>query len=218
MMKKKFNLQDVIRPKQTVYYTQVKQPVYNKRYYINDLRKNYIECGLDPRRVDAIDKGIPELTDTKMYKQKDKDIIQDFEKIFLILKYEGDRVKVELNTRFLELYEKYYSNGKNPPIETKVEAYKSVGYSDEFIENMIVKSNKIKKDFEKIEKMIEKIFEKEPTKKIIRKKKIIQEDPEEEEEEEEQEEEEPGEILEDEDQEDDDEIVEEDVCEDLDDD
>lgn len=106
-------------------------------------------------------------------------------------------VRIKLDPSFAILYEKYYSKGKTPPQKCVIQAYKSMGFSSEFQE-------KIKKGFlknieqqKRIEKVIDKVFNKEPMKKTKRKKKeeepmeVIEEPVEDVEEEEDDEEDDP---------------------------
>ena len=80
-------------------------------------------------------------------------------------------VRIKLDASIASLHEKYYSKAKRPPMKTVIQAYKSMGFSEEFLE-------KIKKGFarnavqqKRIEKVIDKIFNKEPVKKPKKKKK-----------------------------------------------
>jgi hypothetical protein len=96
-------------------------------------------------------------------------------------------VRIKLDASIATLHEKYYKKALRPPMKSVLSAYKSMGFSPQFLE-------KIKKRFEckvkeqkRIEKVIDKIFNKEPVKKVKKKKKEeeepVEEPPEEDEEE-----------------------------------
>ena len=90
------------------------------------------------------------------------------------------KVRVKLFSHVAQLWEKYNSKGKVPPHKMLVSAYKSMGYSEAFIDKMN-KSFERKKVLKiKYEKMIENIFERPSTKKKApAKKKKKEEEPEE---------------------------------------
>jgi hypothetical protein len=80
-------------------------------------------------------------------------------------------VRVKINSAIAELYDKYYKNAKRPPFKMVLQAYKSHGFSKEYLQR-IEKNNEKRKDlYIKIEKVFTKIFDKEPMKKIKKKKK-----------------------------------------------
>ncbi len=90
------------------------------------------------------------------------------------------KVRIKLFSHVAQLWEKYNSKGKIPPHKMLVSAYKSMGYSEAFI-NKMNKSFERKKVLEiKYEKMIQNIFERPSTKKKApAKKKKKEEEPEE---------------------------------------
>ena len=90
------------------------------------------------------------------------------------------KVRVKLFSHVAQLWEKYNSKGKVPPHKMLVSVYKSMGYSEAFIDKMN-KSFERKKVLKiKYEKMIENIFERPSTKKKApAKKKKKEEEPEE---------------------------------------
>jgi hypothetical protein len=69
------------------------------------------------------------------------------------------------------MYEKYYRRGVQPPLKVLLQAYKSHGFSQEFLEK-IKKSHEKKVIFaKKVPGILAKIFDKEPTKKPKKEKK-----------------------------------------------
>jgi len=66
-----------------------------------------------------------------------KEVSRDIDRVYLQLKYTKNRVRVKLNASLLDLHERYYSKGKMPPIRTLCAAYKSLGYSEAFLERLV---------------------------------------------------------------------------------
>jgi hypothetical protein len=209
-MSRPFRLEDIIKPPPTQWYERPYAPVYQKKYYIDDLRRNYRQWGLDEKRVDEIEARIPEFETTHTQTEKEKLNVENFDKLKLILSIEGENIKVKIDSSMYDMYNDYISKAIKPPIELQVKAYKSVGASDEYIEKFLKNIERKKKYASHVDKIIEKVFEKEQ-KKPQKKKKPIEKEPEEEEEEivEEEEEDHEGEELVDEDDEDDEEEVQE---------
>jgi len=210
-MSRPFRLEDIINPPPTQGYERPYAPVYKKKYYIDDLRKNYREWGLDEKRVDEFDKRIPEYKRNYVSESKETLNIEKLDELKITWSYEGDKVNIKIDASLYDMYNDYISMGVQPPVDLQVRAYKSVGASDEYIENFMKKIERKKKYATVVDKLIERVFDKEQ-KKPAKKKKVIEKEPEEEEiieEEEEDEQEEEGEELIDEDAENDEEEVQE---------
>jgi len=210
-MSQPFRLEDIINPPSTNGYEREYAPVYKKKYYIDDLRKNYREWGLDEKRVDEIDKRIPEYKRNYVSESKETLNIEKLDELKITWSYEGDKVNIKIDTSLYDMYNDYISMGVQPPVDLQVRAYKSAGASDEYIENFMKKIERKKKYATVVDKLIVKVFDKEQ-KKPAKKKKVIEKEPEEEEiieEEEEDEQEEEGEELVDEDAENDEEEIQE---------
>ena len=81
------------------------------------------------------------------------------------------KVKVKLIPNFLVLWNTYYSKGKIPPFKSVMAAYKALGFSEEFIEKINKRKQTRVAFFKKLEKIIERIFDKKsvPKKKPIKK-------------------------------------------------
>ena len=79
-------------------------------------------------------------------------------------------VRVKLNTSFASLYEKYYSKNKIPPIKTVIQAYKSQGFSQDFLDRIKRRHELRLAHAKKVSKAIDTIFNKEPAKKTKKKK------------------------------------------------
>ena len=87
-------------------------------------------------------------------------------------------VRVKMNCAIATMYEKYYRHAVQPPFKTVLQAYKSHGFSPEFLEK-IKKSHERKMVYaKKVPGILAKIFDKEPVKKIKKKKeeKKVEED------------------------------------------
>lgn len=218
-MSRPFRLEDIIKPPPTQWYERPYAPVYQKKYYIDDLRRNYRQWGLDEKRVDEIEARILEIETTHTQTEKETLNIGNFDEIKLELSYEDDTVKVNINSSMYDMYNDYISKAIKPPIELQVRAYKSAGASDEYIEKFLKNIERKKKYASRVDKIIEKVFEKVQKKPQKKKKPIekeIEKEPEEEEEiveEEEEDEDHEGEELVDEDAENDEEEVQEEEIE-----
>lgn len=215
-MSRPFRLEDIIKPPPTQWYERPYAPVYQKKYYIDDLRRNYRQWGLDEKRVDEIEARILEIETTHTQTEKETLNIENLDKIKLILSYENENIKVKIDSSIYDMYNDYISKAIKPPIELQVRAYKSAGASDEYIEKFLKNIERKKKYASHVDKIIEKVFEKVQKKPQKKKKPIekeIEKEPEEEEiiedEEEEEVDDEEGEELVDEDAENDEEEVQE---------
>jgi hypothetical protein len=80
-------------------------------------------------------------------------------------------VRVKINFAIAELYDKYYKHTKRPPFKMVLQAYKSHGFSKEFLQRIEKNNEKRKRESLRIEKIFSKIFDKEPTKKVKKIKK-----------------------------------------------
>lgn len=178
-------LDKIINPPPTVHYKQVKMPVYQKKVYIDLLKKNYEENNIEWKDLD-----IPEYTPPPIIEKQKEPEIHHIDRVYVktrILK--SGVIRVKLDTSLATLYEKYYSEAKIPPIKSVIQAYKSMGFSEESLEKIKKTHEQRIKFGKKVSKAIDLIFNKEPTKKTKKKKKEepVEEEPEEQEEPDEQE-------------------------------
>jgi hypothetical protein len=168
----------------TTYYKYTPAPVYEKETYLKLLKKNCENLSIPfkepklphyerpPERLPNIE---PELqyADTVYVK-------------FKILK--SGIIRVKIDASIATLHEKYYSKCKRPPVKSVIQAYKSMGFSQGFLDRIKQNYEKKVEQQKRIEKIIDKIFNKEPVKKPKKKKKEeepVHEEPVEEEEEDE---------------------------------
>lgn len=186
--------------------------------YLRDLKKNYDYHGIPFKQPDII-----ELQPKHRVTPKTEKHIEYLDQVQVSLSVlKNGKVRVKMVLHGAQLYEKYYSRGKVPPIKALTTAYKNLGYSDAFIQSFVEKHKKRVVFGKKVAAILEKIFDKSANAKkktaAAKKKKeeeeVKEEEPEEEDEEDEDEdgpEEDEALVADDEDEE-----VEETVDEDVD--
>ena len=171
--------------------------VQNSELYLKLIKRNYEYYGLEfkkPEVVELVYTPPPVKVIERHFEYPDNVVVK-----LNVLK--SGKVRVKLFSHVAQLWEKYNSKGKVPPHKMLVSVYKSMGYSEAFIDKMN-KSFERKKVLKiKYEKMIENIFERPSTKKKApAKKKKKEEEPEEK----------PDDIVEEDPDDDDDDAPEED--------
>ena len=150
--------------------------VQNSELYLKLIKRNYEYYELEfkkPEVVELIYIPPPVKVIERHFEYPDNVVVK-----LNVLK--SGKVRIKLFSHVAQLWEKYNSKGKIPPHKMLVSAYKSMGYSEAFI-NKMNKSFERKKVLEiKYEKMIQNIFERPSTKKKAHaKKKKKEEEPEE---------------------------------------
>ena len=160
-------LYKLLNPPPTQHPVKIKQPVYHQDEYLKLLESNYKSLGLS-----FVDPGLPVLV-PKVSPEPPKEpelVYGDRVQVNLRVLKSGI-VRIKVNSAIADVYSKYYKQGKRPPFKTILNAYKSHGFSKEYLER-ITKNNEKRKAFAlKIEKVFAKIFDKEPVKKVKKKKK-----------------------------------------------
>ena len=206
-------LHGIVHPPPTKHHVHVVQPIYRKNDYIRLYTKHVTELGLKAKEL-----RIPEWNQPVTEERVPEchiDVVNPIHLQLRILK--NGIVRVKLNTIMGDLHDAYYSKQKSAPLKAIIQAYKSIGYSNTFLEKIIKSHDKKIKITESFN--IDTTFGKEPVKK---KKKKEEPDPQpalEEEDEEEEEEDDPGEDGEmDVERDDDDEVVDQNAEEFIDDD
>lgn len=165
---------DIVNPKPTSFYKHENAPIYQKEVYLALLKKNCEVLG-----IPYVEPDIPD-ADVKVYNvSKTYNPVDDLDKVYMKIKYmKNGTVKIKFITAFADLYNKYYSHAKKPPIKTLLNAYKLMGFSQEFIEEIQKKHTKNLKLAPIIFKKIEALLTKEPVKKTKSKKsKIVEKEP-----------------------------------------
>jgi len=171
-------LHGLINPPPTEFYKWVKQPIYRKDDYLALLKKNCKELGLEYKEPD-----IPEYVPAPKLKTPEEPEIIYPDWVYMKVKVlKSGVVRIKLDASLATLYEKYYSKNKFPPVKSIIQAYKSLGFSKEFLERTKKKFDNKAEISKKIGAIIDKVFNKEPVKKIKKKKEeppeeIEEEDP-----------------------------------------
>ena len=170
-------LHKLLRPEPTVWYEHVQIPVYQKENYLALLKKNCEEYGIEYNEPDIPDKETKVET---VAKQGPK--IEKIDQVYVKLRFlKSGIIRVKLDTSLATLYEKYYSQTKIPPIKSIIQAYKSMGFDEEYLENIKKKHEQRIKFGKRVSNAIDLIFNKEPAKKIKKKKEVVEVDEEEQE-------------------------------------
>lgn len=170
-------LYEIITNKPIEYFVKPILPVYKQADYLKMIEKNCKNLGIpfvDPQLPVHVHNPPPPKTKEPVLDYLDKVYVN-----FKILKSGTVRIKVVPN--FLILFENYYKHAKKPPMKLIIQAYKAVGFSDKFLEH-IKKSEEERLQFaKKVPTILQKIFDKEPVKKVkrvVKKKEIEEEEPE----------------------------------------
>ena len=145
----------------------VKEPVYHQDDYLKLLEANYKKMGLP-----YVDPQLP-IVQPKVYPEPRKEPELTFgDRVQVNLRVlKSGIVRVKINSAIAELYAKYYKHAKRPPFKMVLQAYKSHGFSNEFLQRIEKNNEKRKREALRIEKIFTKIFDKEPTKKVKKAKK-----------------------------------------------
>ena len=188
-------LDKIVNPPPSAGYKQKKYPVYMKDAYLSLLKRNCDELGIEYKEPDIPDYVPPQRPDPVEEPQ-----LTFADKVYMKVRIlKSGIIRIKLDTSFITLYEKYYSNQKQPPMKSVIQAYKSLGFSSEFLEKVKTKFSKFADHKKKVQEKIDSIFNKEPVKKPKKTKKkeeLIEDENEEIEEErndEEEEDDDPGE-------------------------
>lgn len=177
-------LHGLLNPSPPKVYKYVPAPVYEQKAYLNALEKHYKQCGIpfkDRQLPDSVKIVRPEPV-------KEPELVFP-DQVYLKLRIlKSGIVRIKLDASIATLHEKYYKKALRPPVKSILSAYKSMGFSPQFLEKIKKRFEWKVKEQERIGKVIDKIFNKEPVKKVKKKKKeeeeeIVEEPPEEDEEE-----------------------------------
>ena len=145
----------------------VKEPVYHQDDYLKLLEANYKKMGLP-----YVDPQLP-IVQPRVYPEPPKEPELTFgDRVQVNLRVlKSGIVRVKINSAIAELYDKYYKHAKRPPFKMVLQAYKSHGFSNEFLQRIDKNNEKRTREALRIEKIFTKIFDKEPTKKVKKAKK-----------------------------------------------
>ena len=138
---------------------QEKFAIQASNVYARLLEKNYAYYGVPFKSPDIIELQPPKKRDIQ-----DEPELDFVDKVYLkLVILKSGKVRVKLIPHFLELWNNYYSKGKKPPIKLVIAAYKAIGFSDVFLQKINTNQKKRIEFAKKIEKIIEKIFDKTTT-------------------------------------------------------
>ena len=153
-------------------YTFKKGPVYRKEEYLRLLEKNHKKLGIPYVKPD-----LPEPTPYVPPEKPNEPRLEFGDQVYLTLRVlKSGIVRVKLNCAIATMYEKYYRRAVQPPFKTVLQAYKSHGFSPQFLEK-IKKSHERKMVYaKKVPGILEKIFNKETVKKVKKEKEKQRED------------------------------------------
>ena len=147
-------------------YTFKKGPVYRKEEYLRLLEKNHKNLGIPYVKPD-----LPEPTPYVPPEKLNEPRLEFGDQVYVTLRIlKSGIVRVKLNCAIATMYEKYYRRAVQPPFKTVLQAYKSHGFSPEFLEK-IKKSHDKKMLFtKKVPDILTKIFDKEAVKRVKKEK------------------------------------------------
>jgi hypothetical protein len=160
-------LHGLLNPGPTRFYKYVPAPVYKEEDYLKMLKRNNEILGIPYK-----DPQLPKYEKPVKPEPKKEPELTFCDRVYVKMKIlKSGIVRIKLDASIATLHEKYYSKAKRPPMKSIIQAYKSMGFSPEFLE-------KIKKGFAKnaeqqkrVEKVLDRLFNKEPVKKSKKKKK-----------------------------------------------
>ena len=159
---------EIFNPQPTVYPVIKKGPIHNYDDYLRLFKRNNDEMG-----IPFTERIYPECTPRVYNVVPDEPKLEYSDQVQVSLKVlKTGVVRIKLNAAISTLDEKYYSLYKKPPVKNVIQAYKSHGFSDAFLEK-IRKGNERNLEFgKKVGAIIDKIFDKQPVKKMKKKKEV----------------------------------------------
>lgn len=156
----------LLNPKPTEYFVFRKGPIYREESYRKLLKANNKSIGIP--HVEPI---LPK-ADAMVCIEPDNEpelLYSDRVQVTLRILKNGI-VRIKINSAIASLYKKYNYKISDAPLKAILQAYKSHGFSEKFL-NKVKRSHQRNIDyFNKADKIISKIFEKEPSKKVKREK------------------------------------------------
>lgn len=165
-------LHGLLNPSPPRVYKYVPAPVYEQKAYLIALEDHYKTCGIpfkDPQLPDSVKIVKPEPIKEPKLGFADQVYVK-----MRILK--NGIVRIKLDASIATLYEKYYKKALIPPVKSILQAYKSIGFSPQFLEKIKKKFAMKVNEQKRVEKVIDRIFNKEPMKKVKKKKKEKEEE------------------------------------------
>lgn len=165
-------LYKLLNPPPTRFPVFTKQSVYQQENYLKLLKLHYKQLGLP-----FVDPHLPEMALYVPPKRNEEVELTYGDRVYLRLRVlKNGIIRVKITSAIADVYAKYYSNGVLPPFKIIYNAYKSHGFSNEFLDRITKNNEKRKKETARIDKVFSKIFDKEPIKKVKKAKKPIDEE------------------------------------------
>jgi len=159
-------LYNIIQSKPPDVFKFKKAPIYKKEDYLKALKINHEQLG-----IPYIEPNIPDATPYVPPTQNTEPDIKYGDRVEVKLRVlKNGIVRVKVISAIADMYDKYYRHAKLPPIKVIIQAYKSHGFSDEFIQKIKDSHEKKTKFARKVPVILAKIFDKEPVKKTKKKK------------------------------------------------
>ena len=129
--------------------------VQNKKDYLESLERNCREIGIPFKKPNVEEIPIPKNIDS--YVEQHIDNLDQIVVHLNVLK--SGKIRIKVIPHMAVLNEKYYSKYKIPPIKSITNALKALGYSQEFMDSMMVKYKKRNELIEKKWKILKKRFD-----------------------------------------------------------
>lgn len=154
-------LDKIVIPPSTVHCTHTITPVYQKDAYLTLLKRNCEDLGIEYKEPQ-----IPDYLERPEVEQMKEPFIRYSDQVHLKLRIlKSGIIRVKLDASFVVLYEKYYNKCEQPPVKSVIQAYKSLGFSEEFLQSIKTKHTKRIEHGKKVGPAIDNIFNKEKPKK-----------------------------------------------------
>ena len=160
-------LYKLMNPSPIQYPVKVLRPIYQQDLYLRLFKENQKVMG-----ITYVDQQLPILPPTVYPEPRKEPELTFGDRVQVNLRVlKSGIVRVKINSAIAELYAKYYKHAKRPPFKMVLQAYKSHGFSDEFLQRIDKNNEKRTREALRIEKIFTKIFDKEPIKKVKKAKK-----------------------------------------------
>jgi hypothetical protein len=160
-------LHGLLNPGPTKWYKYVPAPVYKEDDYLKMLQKNNETLGIPYK-----DPHLPKYEKPVKPESKKEPELTFLDRVYVKMRIlKSGIVRIKLDASIATLNEKYYKKAKRPPAKSIIQAYKSMGFSTEFLEKIKKRFDWNVKEQKRIEKVVDSIFNKEAVKKPKKKKK-----------------------------------------------
>jgi hypothetical protein len=141
-------LDKIVNPPPSVPYVRKKYPVYQKEVYLSLLKRNCKELGIEYKEPD-----IPDYVPPQRPKPPIEPQLTFSDKVYMKVRIlKSGIIRIKLDASFANLHEKYYSKQKQPPMKSVIQAYKSMGFSPEFLEKIKTRYSKFAEHKKKLKK------------------------------------------------------------------